>query len=127
MSHIVDVCKPILDHYPTFRDTWRAALTAIETARDPAAKRRALEAAKRMLEAGLPLHIWAYYNAHTMTAVSSEEQRAIDTHLHRASEAATAHDAPRMHTELDQLYSEIQGQWDRKQSGTKGPGGIVER
>jgi hypothetical protein len=127
MSRILDVCKPILDHYPTFRNTWRAAITAIDTARDPAAKRSALEAGKRMLDAGLPPHIWAYYNGHMMKAPTAEEQRAIETHLRRASEAATAHDAPRMHTELDQLCSEIQGQWDRKHSGTKGPGGIVER
>jgi len=32
-----------------------------------------------------------------------------------------------MHTELDQLFSEIRGRWDREQRGTKGPGGIVER
>jgi hypothetical protein len=33
-----------------------------------------------------------------------------------------------MHSELDQLNGEIQGVWDRRQSGgTKGPGGIVER
>jgi molecular chaperone DnaK len=127
MSRILDVCQPILDHYPTFRDTWRNAVTAIETARDPVTKRRALEAGRRMLDAGLPPHIWAYYNARVMSAVSAEEQRAIDGHVHRASEAASSRDATRMHTELDQLYSEIQGQWDRKLPGTKGPGGIVER
>ena len=56
-----------------------------------------------------------------------EEQRAIDTHLKRANEAAKKSDTPRMHDELDQLNSEIQGQWDRKDSGKKGPGGIIER
>jgi molecular chaperone DnaK len=127
MSRILEVCAPILDHYPTFQNSWRAALTAIDTARDPAAKRRALEAGKRMLDAGLPQHIWAYYHAHTVTAVNADEQHAIDSHLHRASAAATARDPSRMHTELDQLYSEIQGQWDRMQGGAKGPGGIVER
>jgi len=127
ISRILDVCKPILDHYPTFRDTWRTALAAIENARDPATKRSALEAGKRMLDAGLPPHIWAYYNGHVMKAPSAEEQRAIETHLKRANEAAKAHDTPRMHSELDQLNGEIQGVWDRRQSGTKGPGGIVER
>ncbi|TMQ05765.1 MAG: hypothetical protein E6J91_39830 [Deltaproteobacteria bacterium] len=127
MSRILEACAPILDHYPVFRDTWRAALTAIDTARDPEAKRRALLAGQRMLDAGLPPHIWAYYNARVMTAISADEQRAIDTHLHRASEAAIARDPARMHTELDQLFSEMQGQWDRKQPATKGPGGIVER
>jgi molecular chaperone DnaK len=127
MSRILDVCRPILDHYPTFRDTWRAAIAAIETAPDPAARRRALEAGKRMLDAGLPAHLWAYYNGHMMKAPSAEEQRAIDSHLRRAGEAANAHDLPRMHNELDHLHSEIQGQWDRTQAPTKGPGGIVER
>ena len=127
MERILDTCKPILDHYPTFRDTWRPALAAIETARAPAAKRTALEAGKRLLDAGLPPHIWAYYNGHVMRAPSPEEQRAIDTHLKRANEAAKRSDTPRMHDELDQLNSEIQGQWDRQDTGKKGPGGIVER
>jgi molecular chaperone DnaK len=127
MQRILDVCKPILDHYPEFRDTWRPAVTAIETAKDPAQKRRALQAGKRMLDAGLPPHIWAYYNGHVMKAPTSEEQRAIDTHLKRANDAAKASDTPRMRTELDQLNNEIQSQWDRRDSGKKGPGGIVER
>jgi molecular chaperone DnaK len=127
MSRILEVCKPILDHYPAFRDSWRAALAAIEAARDPATRRSALEAGKRMLDAGLPAHLWAYYNGHTMKAPSAEEQRAIDGHLRRASDAATVRDLPRMHTELDHLHSEIQGQWDRTQTPAKGPGGIVER
>jgi molecular chaperone DnaK len=127
MERILDTCKPILDHYPTFRDTWRPALAAIETARDPAAKKKALEAGKRLLDAGLPPHIWAYYNGHVMRAPSPEEQRAIDTHLKRTNEAVKAKDTEKMHNELDQLNSEIQGQWDRRDSGKKGPGGIVER
>jgi molecular chaperone DnaK len=127
ISRILEVCQPILDHYPTFRDTWRTALAAIENARDPAGKRSALQAAKRMLEAGLPPHIWAYYNGNVMRAPSNEEQRAIEGHVRRADDAAKAHDARRMHAALDQLNSEIQGQWDRRDSGTKGPGGIVER
>jgi molecular chaperone DnaK len=127
ISRILEVCRPILDHYPTFRDTWRAALAAIEGARDPAEKRRALEAGRRMLDAGLPPHLWAYFNGHVMKAPSSEEQRAIETHVKRATEAAKARDTPRMHAELDQLNSEIQSQWDRRDSGKKGPGGIVER
>jgi molecular chaperone DnaK len=128
LSRIIDVCKPILDHYPTFRDTWRNALSAIEQARDPADRRRALEAGKRMLDAGLPPHIWAYYNGHVMKGqANADEARAIDTHLRRTNEAAVARDTPRVHSELDQLNSEIQGLWDRRREGTKGPGGIVER
>jgi molecular chaperone DnaK len=127
ISRILEVCGPILDHYPMFRDIWQRGLAAIETAPDAATRRSALEAGKRMLEAGLPVHLWAYYNGHMMKAPSAEEQRAIDGHLRRASEAATARDLTRMHTELDHLQSEIQGQWDRTQTPTKGPGGIVER
>ncbi len=64
----------------------------------PASPRSAArsEAGRRMLDAGLPPHLWAYFNGHVMKAPSAEEQRAIESHVKRATEAAKARDTPRL-------------------------------
>ncbi len=134
MERILKVCAPILDAYPQFRDEWRGALAKIERAiemRDDAARDRAAAEGKALLDGGLPPPIWAYYTAHgyVQSPRNPDVAPILRDRLTRAENAAQRKDHGRVHTELDELHGEVQGEMDDR-SGPKpdaGPGGLARR
>ncbi len=134
IERILKVCAPILDAYPQFRDEWQGALAAIERAiemRDDAARDRAAADGRDLLEGGLPPPIWAYYTAQSYVASPRNPDVApiLRDRLIKAEKAAQRKDHGRVHTELDELHGEVQGEMDDRVGPRPetGPGGLARR
>ena len=134
IAAILRVCEPILAAYPTFRDEWQAALAAIERAIEmcnDAARDEALARGGRMLDRGLPPHVWAFYNGGVFLdnrKLDGAEAKVIADHIQHVKAAAAARNPKKVHTELEELHGEIQSIVDRDAPAEPTPdGGIVVR